>query len=261
MPRLIDSHCHLTYPGLIEQIDGVLARAAAAGVEDIVTIATDAADAAKSLAIAANHPCVHVVAGVHPHNAAKVADGWETHLRSIVSRSDVHAVGEMGLDYHYDFADRTVQDRVFRAQLAIAQSTHKPVVIHCRESHDDVLRVLADFPNLACVVFHCFTGSMTEARQIIEAGYWISLTGVVTFKKSDELREVARFIPADRLMIETDAPYLSPEPLRNSRPNEPSYLIHTARCVADARGLSVEELADLTTTNARRFFKLHLPAS
>jgi TatD DNase family protein len=256
MSRLIDSHCHLTYDGLFERLDQVFARASQAGIEEFVTIATDPDDAEKALTIAAANNRVHVVAGVHPHNAAKVPQNWADRLQKLITRPDVHAVGEMGLDYHYDFADRKVQDQVFRTQLSLAQGVGKSVVIHCREAHDDVLRTLADYPAQKMVVFHCFTGTMIEARQIIDRGYWISLTGVVTFKKSDELREVARMIPADRLMIETDSPYLSPEPLRNVRPNEPSHLIHTARCIAAARDITLDQLADLTTANTRRFFNL-----
>ncbi|RIK66247.1 MAG: hydrolase TatD [Planctomycetota bacterium] len=258
MPHsLIDSHCHLTSPELLPRAGAVLDRARAAGVTQFVTIATDLADAEAAFALGAKYPDVHAACGIHPHEAAKAPSGWEEVLEKHASDPRVHAVGEMGLDYHYDFADRPTQHAVFRRQIEIAARANRPVIIHCREAHRDVLAILADCPRPQNVVFHCFTGSEAEAAELIDLGYWISLTGVVTFRRSDELRRVANRIPPDRLMIETDCPYLSPEPLRNVRPNEPAHLVHTAACIARARGLTVDELAALTTENARRFF--HLP--
>jgi len=256
MAGLVDSHCHLTSDDLWPRADEVVARARQAGVEAMVTIATDLADADRALALASRHAGVHAVAGIHPHQAAHAVDGWAAGLEKIVARPDVFAVGEMGLDYHYDFAPRARQAEVFREQLTIAMHIEKPVVVHCREAHADTIAILAEFPRLAGVVFHCFTGTKGEATEILGRGYWISLTGVVTFKKSDEIREVARLLPADRFMIETDSPYLSPEPVRNVRPNEPAHLPHVARVVARERGLSPETLAEVTTANARRFFRL-----
>lgn len=256
MASLIDSHCHLTFDVLYERIDAVLDRAASAGVTDYVTIATDLADADRALAVSEAHPQVHVAAGIHPHESAKVPAGWSEALIQTVKRPDVFAVGEMGLDYHYDFSDRDSQAQVFRRQLEIATDIGKPVVIHCREAHADTLAILGDYPSLTGVVFHCFTGTTTEAAEILERGYWISLTGVVTFKKSGELRAVARMLPGERLMVETDAPYLSPEPIRNARPNEPAHVVHTAECIAREREMTLSELAELTTENTRRFFSL-----
>lgn len=256
MDELIDSHCHLTFDALREQVDEVIARAMDVGVTRLVTIATDLADAARALALSSAHESVHVVAGIHPHEAGKVQTGWDGALLEIVRRGDVFAVGEMGLDYHYDFADRAQQALVFRRQLEIAREVGKPVVIHCREAHDDLMSVLADFPGLVNVVFHCFTGTMAEATSIIERGYWISLTGVVTFKRSEELRAVARMLPSERLMVETDSPYLSPVPVRGVHPNEPAHLVHTAACIARERGMTPSALAALSSANAVRFFSL-----
>lgn len=253
---LIDSHCHLTFAGLREQVAAVLQRAAAAGVGEVITVACDLADATAALALSELYKQVHVIAGVHPHEAAKVPHDWAQRLTELVRRNDVYAVGEIGLDYHYDFSDRRSQSAVFRRQLEIATGAGKPVVVHCREAHSDVLAHLRDFPGLRGVVFHCFSGSLAEAAELWERGYWISLTGVVTFKRSDELRRAAREAPADRLMIETDAPFLSPEPLRNQRPNEPALLVHTAGCVARQRGMDLTDLAALVTANTRRFFSL-----
>jgi TatD DNase family protein len=256
MDYLIDSHCHLTFDGLREHVEAVIERAAAAGVAEIITVATDLADAERALALSQQFTSVRVIAGVHPHEAGKVDPAWDEKLSAIASRDDVFAVGEIGLDYHYDFSDRQSQSRVFRRQLEIAAQAGKPVVIHCREAHRDVMAALGDYPSVPGVVFHCFSGTRAEAAEIWDRGYWTSLTGVVTFKRSDELRVVAGLAPADRLMLETDAPYLSPEPMRNIRPNEPAYLIHTAACIAVQRGISPTDLASLTTANTRRFFSL-----
>lgn len=254
MSGLIDSHCHLTFDGLRERVGAVLSRASAAGVTACVTVATDLADADRALALAAAHPTVRVAAGIHPHEAGKVSPGWDAALAEIVGRDDVYAVGETGLDYHYDFSDRSDQHRVFRRQLALAAAAGKPVVIHSREAHADTLAVLADFPSLSRGVFHCFTGTVAEAVELIDRGFWISLTGVVTFKRSDAIREVARLVPSDRLMVETDSPYLSPEPVRGVRPNEPAHLVHIAERIARERGVTLSEFAAMTSANTRRFF-------
>lgn len=256
MTRLIDSHCHLTFTELHEQVAEVIERAAAAGVSDLITVATDLADAQRALALAERYPAVHVAAGIHPHEAAKMPEGWDESFLAVVRRDDVKAVGEIGLDYHYTFSDRQSQSRVFRRQLEIAAAVDKPVVIHSREAQADVMAALRDYPGLPGVVFHCFSGSSAEADEILDRGYWLSFTGVVTFKKSDELRLVARLVPADRFMIETDAPYLSPEPFRKVRPNEPAMLIHTAACIAAQRGMDPAELAAVVTNNTQRFFSL-----
>lgn len=256
MDCLIDSHCHLTCDGLYEQVDAVLDRAAKAGVERCMTIATNFEDAERAFRLSATYSGVHAAVGIHPHEANRVEEGWDETLRELIGRDDVYAVGETGLDYHYDFARREDQARVFRRQLELAENVGKPVVIHCREAIADALAVLGEYPSLRRVVFHCFTGTTSEAERILKRGYWISLTGVVTFKKSDELRAVARLLPADRLMVETDAPYLSPEPVRDVRPNEPAHLVHTAACIARERDISVSDLAVLTSENARRFFGL-----
>ncbi|MBX3396641.1 MAG: TatD family hydrolase [Phycisphaerae bacterium] len=253
---LIDSHCHLTSEALFPTVHAVIHRAVDAGVTEFVTIATDLEDAVKAIALSDKYRPVHVVAGVHPHEAGKTVDGWDARLLDIARRDDVFGVGEMGLDYHYDFSDRAAQHRVFRRQLEIAVEVGKPVVIHSRDAHSDVMEILRDIAPTSGAVFHCFTGTRGEADDILDAGYWLSLTGVVTFRRSDGLREIARSLPADRIMVETDSPYLSPEPVRNVRPNEPVTVVHTAACIAQVRGISAEELAALATANTRRFFRL-----
>jgi TatD DNase family protein len=159
----------------------------------------------------------------------------------------------MGLDYHYDLADRTRQRKFFEFQLALAAEVNRPVVIHCREAVDDCLAMMKNYPAVRAV-FHCFTGTLVEGERILEAGYLIGFTGVVTFKKSDDLRQLARRMPPDRMLVETDAPYLSPEPFRKQKINEPAFVIHTAAAVAQARGIAAAEIDRITTENTRRFF-------
>ncbi len=255
---LIDSHCHLTYEPLTAMRGEVLLRAAEAGVTQMISIGTDLADSRAAIELAAGHANVFASSGVHPHQAGKTEAGWEAELRALAADTNVVAIGETGLDYHYDFSPRDRQRAVFEGQLALATDTGKPVVIHCREAHADVMAVLAGFTGLKRVVFHCFTGTLAEAREILDRGYWISLTGVVTFKNSRELQEVARFLPPDRIMIETDSPYLSPEPVRSRRPNEPALVVYVARRVAELRGVAFEEFAALTRANTIRFFDLRL---
>jgi TatD DNase family protein len=166
----------------------------------------------------------------------------------------VVALGEIGLDYHYDFAPRPRQREVFLAQLELAKDTGRPIVIHCRDGIDDGLAILKDYSQIPAV-FHCFTGTADEARRILDRGYLLGFTGVVTFKKSDELRQIVQFVPADRMLLETDAPYLSPEPFRRQKINEPAMMIHTAEAIARLRKISVQELDQLASENTRRFFR------
>jgi TatD DNase family protein len=200
---------------------------------------------------------VHAAVGFHPHEAGKVTDESFAAMFELWSHPKVVAVGEMGLDYHYDFADRDTQREVFARQLAEAAKRRLPVVIHSREALDDTVRILIEqgFAGRP-VVFHCFTGTAEEAQRIAEHGWRVSFTGVVTFKKSDELRRIARAYPLEKLMVETDAPYLSPEPVRNKRPNEPAFVAHTARFLAELRDEPYEAFAEQTARNTREFFRL-----
>lgn len=255
---LIDTHCHLTFEELSSQLDGVLARCEEAGLSHVVTIGTDLEDAAAAMEISAAHrSLVSCGVGFHPHEADKVNEGKIDAMAKLWEDERVVAMGEMGLDYHYDFADRVKQREVFAGQLARAGDIDKPVVIHCREALDDCLPILVEhgFAQRR-VVFHCFTGTAEEATRIAEQGWRISFTGVVTFKRSTELQEIAKAYPADQLMVETDAPYLAPVPNRGKHPNEPSWVAHTARFLAELRGESFEAFADRTTQNAREFFGL-----
>lgn len=261
---LIDTHCHLTFPQLREQTGQVLDRAREAGVVRVITVATTPDDARDALAIARAQTGVSVAAGIHPHEAGKAGDTWLAALRDLhegrwadVPAGRLVAVGETGLDFHYDFSPRDVQQRIFCAQLELAQAAGRPVVIHAREAERRVCEILSDFPRLGGrFVFHCFSADAATARRVLDAGGWISFTGIVTFANAGGVREAARLVPADRIMVETDAPYLSPEPVRKVRPCEPAFVLHTARFLADLRKVPFEDFCRQTSENARRFFGL-----
>ncbi len=255
---LIDSHAHLTFPELRDQVDEILGRAAEAGVERIITVGINVEDARNAIALTRSYPAqIHASVGFHPHEAEKVTDADLEAMSELWDHSAVVALGEMGLDYHYDFADRAVQRSVFARQLEWAATRSSPIVIHCRAAFDDVISMLLDhgFRDRR-VVFHCFTGSAGEALRVQECGWRISFTGIVTFPKSVELQAIARSYPRNALMIETDAPYLSPAPVRNKRPNEPGHVAHIARFLADLRNVPYEELVEQIGCNTMEFFNL-----
>lgn len=250
---MIDSHCHLTddkYPDKPEQI---IARAAAAGVTRIITIGTTPDDHQAVLRICHDHATVRCAVGIHPNYSHEVDESELPRLRETQADPCVLALGEMGLDYFHQFADRNRQRKFFEYQVQLAVEVNKPVVIHCREAFDDFLAIMRGFPSVRAVV-HCFTGTKDEARRSLDAGFLFGFTGVVTYKKSDELREVVKFLPADRMLVETDAPYLSPEPMRKQKLNEPALVVHTAAAIASVRGTTLTEIDRMTTENALRFF-------
>ena len=251
---MIDTHCHLTDPRLFNQLDAVLARAAEAGVDRVVTIGTDIEDSQAAIEVCRLKSNVRCVVGVHPNYSGDARVEDVAKLRELQKHPSVVALGEMGLDYHYDRAEPAHQRAIFEAQLQLATELHRPVVIHCREAVDDTLAVMKPFASVSAV-FHCFTGTRDEARKILDAGYWIGFTGVITFKKNDELREIVRMTPIDRLLVETDAPYLSPEPVRSMKTNEPAFVAHTARVAAQVKGMPYEEFDRVATENALRFYR------
>jgi TatD DNase family protein len=251
---LIDTHCHLTDSRLGSQLDQVIARARAAGVVRMVTISTNVDDAADCIALSRARPdIVRCTVGVHPNYVGEEDAARLPQLRGLQADPSVVAIGEIGIDYHYGRELRDRQIQFFETQLQIASDFSRPVVIHCREAVDDTLAVLAKFPTVHCV-FHCFTGTADEARRILDAGHLLGFTGPITYKKSDDLRDVVRQAPIDRLLVETDAPYLSPEPMRKFKVNEPAWVMHVAAGMAAVKGIQIEELDRLTTENAVRFF-------
>jgi len=255
---LIDSHAHLTYPELAGDLEGVLARSAQAGVDRIITIGTDPDDARKALELSKRFAGrIHAAAGLHPHHAKQASEATVEQFAEWWASGAVVAAGEIGLDYHYDFAARELQRNVFAGQLVRAKPLDLPLIIHCREAFDDLVPMLVDhgFKGRR-VVFHCFTGSAEEAGLVAELGWRISFTGIVTFKKSVWLHDIARTYPSDSLMIETDSPYLSPEPVRGKTPNEPAHVLHVARFLANLRGIDFSDFVEQTERNTREFFKL-----
>ena len=252
---VIDSHCHLTDPRLFEQLDGVLERARAAGVTRIVTIGTDPDDAAAAIGVCEAHAMVKCAIGIHPNESGNFDLDAMGRLRNLAKHPSVVALGEMGLDYFWDKVSQAKQQTIFEAQLQLATELSKPVVIHSRNAVADTLSVLRNFPQVRCV-FHCFTGTPDEATSILDAGYLLGFTGPITFKKNDLLREIVKSTPDDRLLIETDGPYLSPEPLRGKKVCEPAFVKHTLQAVAAVKGLLIHEADAMTTANTRRFYQM-----
>ena len=251
---LVDSHCHLDFPDFADDLDGIVQRARAAGIGRMVTISTRVRKLPDLLAITERFDDVYCSVGTHPHNAHEELDIGPAELVAESAHSKVVAIGEAGLDYHYDNSPRAAQEQGFRAHIAAARDTGLPLVIHSRDADDDMAAILEEetgkgaFP----AVLHCFTGGKELARRAIALGLHISFTGILTFKNSQNLRDIAASLPADRILVETDAPYLAPGKYRGKR-NEPSYVVETAKTLAQVRGVSDAEIARQTTEN---FFKL-----
>jgi TatD DNase family protein len=252
---LVDSHCHLDFPDFASELDAVVARARAAGIGRLVSICTRVRKHAQVLAVAEKFPEIFCSVGTHPHNAHEELDIDAKALIALTKYSKVVAIGEAGLDYHYDKSPRAAQEQGLRQHIAAARETGLPLVIHSRECDADMARILEDesgkgaFP----AVLHCFTGGRDLAFKAIELGHYVSFTGILTFKNSQALRDIAAALPADRILVETDAPYLAPLPYRGKR-NEPAYVAETAKVLAATRGVSADEIARQTTENFFRLF-------
>ena len=252
---LVDSHCHLDFPDFSAELDQIIARARSAGVGRLVTISTRVRRHAQVLAIAEKFPEVFCSVGTHPHYADEELDVDAQALVALSKHPKIVAIGEAGLDYFRNNSPRDAQAAGFRQHIAAARTTGLPLVIHSRDCDADMAQILREesgkgaFP----AVLHCFTGGRDLAFAAIELGHYVSFTGILTFKNSHALREVAAALPADRIMVETDAPYLAPLPYRGKR-NEPAYVLETAKVLADVRGVSVEEITRQTTENFFRLF-------
>jgi TatD DNase family protein len=257
----IDSHCHLDSHRFFDDLEEVLERAELAGVHRILSIGTVSQDLPKlknSLQLVGGHPALVCGAvGVHPHDASQYSEELETVLLDSMEYPGIVAWGEIGLDYHYDFSPRDVQRRVFRRQLQLARNIEKPVIIHTRESDDDVCAILEEELSRTgpTGVMHCFNSDAAVAHRCLDMGMFISFGGILSFKKAQAIREVAAGIPGDRLMIETDSPYLAPEPFRGRR-NEPAYVVRVAEVLAEIRGMKPEDIGRETSENFGRLFNL-----
>lgn len=259
--KWIDTHCHLTFEPLSDDVPAVLERSRQAGVTAWITVGTSLEDSRKAVELAGRHENLYASVGIHPHDAKDANAAALGELKELARNEKVVAIGETGLDFHYNFSKQPDQKRVFADHLNIAGELGLPVIIHSRNAFDETLEILDRWGNgLRGVVFHCFSGSADQARQLLDRGYYISFTGVVTFKNAQTTREAAQAVPVDRLMVETDCPYMSPEPVRGQKPNEPALMLHTARFLAELKGLSADEFARQSTLTAIRFFGLSVAA-
>jgi TatD DNase family protein len=252
---LVDSHCHLDFPDFGAEIDAIVARAGGQGVGLMVTISTRVRRHAQVLAIAERFPNVCCSVGTHPHHAHEELDISAADLVARTRHPKIVAIGEAGLDYHYDYSPHDAQEAGLRTHIAAARESGLPLVIHSREADADMARILGEEMRRGAfaAVLHCFTGGRDLALAGVALGFYVSFSGILTFKKSDDLRAIAAELPADRILVETDAPYLAPGPWRGKR-NEPAYVAETARVLAQTRGVSAEEIAHQTTENFFRLF-------
>ncbi len=251
--RLIDTHAHLDHRRFEGDLEEVLSRAKKSDVDLILTVASDLPSAQEAVRIADQYKQVFAAVGVHPHEAQNVASDYLTQIGSLAQNQRVLALGEMGLDYHYEFSPRKVQQQVFEAQLNLAGEIGLPVIIHSREAFSDTYAILRSQLQTPAVM-HCFSGDWSMAKQALDLGCYISLSGVVTFPGARELQAAVKHIPLDRLMLETDAPYLAPVPRRGRR-NEPAHVAFTAAFVAELLRMETDQLIEVATKNAQKFFK------
>ncbi len=252
---LVDSHCHLDFPEFAEELDDIVTRAGAAGIGHMLTICTRISKFDQVLKVAESYDNIFCSVGIHPHNALSETEVTPEHLIKLAGHPKVVGFGETGLDYYYDKAPRDVQQRQFRAHIAAARQTGLPLIIHTRDADDDMADILAQeaekgaFPGL----LHCFSSSRKLAETALDLGLYISISGIVTFKNAGDLRDTVKTLPLERILVETDAPYLAPAPMRGKR-NEPAFTAHTAEKVAEIKELPLSDVAGATTDNFFRLF-------
>jgi TatD DNase family protein len=250
---LIDSHAHLCSEEIWPKIETVVSNAKAAGIERIVNICTDLRCLERGLELVARHPWIGNAAATTPHDVEKEGDFFFPYVDSAASRGDLIAIGETGLDYHYEHSPRAIQQLFLRKYFAIAVRYELPVLIHCRDAFDDLFAIADECYVGRPLLLHCFTGSVSEAKEALKRGWKISFSGIITFKKSEALREAVHFVPLTEMMIETDTPYLAPQSKRGKQ-NEPSFILETANSIATIKQLSLEEVCTATRKNAMQFF-------
>ncbi len=253
---LIDSHCHLDMDSYEEDLDAILKRAQEHGVQSIITIGIDEKSSIAAVKLAHKYPFVKATVGIHPHDVEQIEKATYTRLQKLVqeNREQVVAYGEIGLDYVKNYSPKTTQLRTFEEQLSVAKGLELPVIIHDREAHDDclsLLQAMAPFPKGG--VMHCFSGNIKLAEKVLDLGFYISIPGVVTFKNGLDLQEVAKKMPLESMLLETDGPFLSPVPWRGKR-NEPAYVAYTAQKIAELKGITIEEVAEQTSSNTLKLF-------
>jgi len=253
---LIDSHAHLEMPEFKKDLKEVIQRAKESGVENIFTVGTEKKDWKRALEIANSHPSIYAILGVHPHNVKEIDDQDYSMLKGLCQNEKVKAFGEIGLDFFRNLSPRDIQLKRFREQIELAKELKLPIVIHDREAHQQTLEILKSERAEECGgIIHCFSGDYEMAKACIDMGFFISIPGTITFKNADGFREIVRRIPLESLLVETDAPFLTPEPFRGKR-NEPSYVRYTAQKMAEVKKVSFEKVAEVTTENALSVYRL-----
>lgn len=250
---LYDTHAHVNESAFDADRAAVLARIHANGVALYNEVGTDLADSARAIALAQTHDWIYAAAGIHPHEAQQAPADYLTQLQALLEQPKCIALGEIGLDYHYDFSPRDVQRRVFAEQLTLALAMDKPVIIHDREAHQDTMQAIAAHRGALRGVMHCYSGSLEDAKRYLNLGFYISFAGPLTFKNANKLREVAAYVPMDRVLCETDSPYLAPVPVRGKR-NDPQHVAHVVRMLAEIKGISFEQAALVTMENGKNLF-------
>lgn len=249
---LFDTHVHLLDERFDEDRERVIGELGQKGVGQVVESSSDLADSIRAAALAKEHHIVHAAVGLHPHSASEWDDGTETALRALLKEPKVVAVGEIGLDYHYDFSPREVQREVFEKQIRLALDADMPIVVHSREATADTMEILRKYPGVRGEL-HCFSGSAETAKELVKMGYYIAFGGALTFKNARKTLEAAAAVPLDRLLVETDCPYMTPVPFRGKR-NEPAYVKLVAEKLAEVKGVPYEEIVRVTMENGKRFF-------
>jgi TatD DNase family protein len=253
---LTDSHAHLEMPEFKRDLEAMIQRARESGVEYIFTVGTEKKDWKSALEIANSHPSIYAILGVHPHNAKEIDDETYVVLKGLCQEEKVKALGEIGLDFFRNLSLREIQLKRFREQIGLAKGLGLPIVVHDREAHQETLEILRSEEAEDCGgIIHCFSGDYEMAKACIDMGFFISIPGTITFKNADGFREIVRRIPLESLLIETDAPFLTPEPYRGKR-NEPGYVRYTAQKMAEVKKVSFEKVAEVTTENALRVYRL-----
>ena len=253
---LIDSHAHLEMPEFKKDLEGVIRRAMESGVEYIFTVGTEEKDWRRALEIANTHPSIYAILGIHPHNAKEIDDQTYPLLKDLCKNKKVKAYGEIGLDFFRNLSPRDIQLKRFREQIELAKELGLPIVVHDREAHQETMEILKSEKAEKCGgIIHCFSGDYEMAKVCIDMGFYISIPGSITFKNAESFREIVKRVPLDSLLVETDAPFLTPEPFRGKR-NEPSYVRYTAQKVAEIKKVSFDKVAEVTTENALRVYRL-----
>lgn len=256
VPEYIDTHAHLNDSRFSQDQSDVIGRAVHAGVSTIINVGFDLESSRTAVELSQKYTSVYAAVGVHPHDAGQAGPGWVDKIRSMAAEKKVVAIGEIGLDYYYNYSSALAQKTVFREQIRLAKELGLPVIVHDRDAHEDVLTILRDEQAWDVGgVFHCFSGNISFARKCLDLGFYVSLAGPVTFKNAGDLKTVATEIPAERLLIETDSPYLAPVPYRGKR-NEPAYVVAVADQVSKLRGENIRDFAAKTSENARTLFSL-----